>query len=320
MRETPRDADPSTYSYLGPTGTFTELALARVPEARGKPWRSVNSVPEAFDDVIAGRSVAAMVAIESSVDGGISATHDALARTPGLRILGEYLVPVTFVLVTRRGTTLDNVRVVSAHPVAYAQCQRWLHATIPRNEHVPASSNVAAATSLIESTVADAAIAPPNIIDRYDLDIVGDNIGDNPDAITRFVLVSSSRSVPPTTGADKTSVIVELPANQPGSLLDLLEQFASRGVNLRFIQSRPIGDVLGRYRFVIDIDGHIRDERVADALLGVRRYSSSTIFLGSFPRADDVRVDFDSRYDDRVFVEARDWLRGLTSGDSAREP
>jgi prephenate dehydratase len=320
MRETPPDADPTSYSYLGPAGTFTELALAQVADARGKTWRPVNNANEALDDVVEGRSTAAMIAIENSVEGGISATQDALALTPGLRIIGEYLVPVNFVLVARPGVTLSTVRVVNAHPVAYAQCQRWLSATIPRNEHLSASSNVAAAKSLLESDVADAAIAPPNIVDHYQLDILAENIGDNPNAVTRFVLVSCSRSVPPATGADKTSLVVELPANRSGVLLDLLEQFATRGVNLSLIQSRPVGDALGRYRFVIDLDGHIRDERVADALLGVRRFSPSTIFLGSYPRADGDPVAYDTRHDDDVFVEARDWLRGLTSGETPREP
>ncbi|HNP16115.1 MAG TPA: ACT domain-containing protein, partial [Terrimesophilobacter sp.] len=123
---------------------------------------------------------------------------------------------------------------------------------------------------------------------------------------------------PPATGADKTSIIVELPSDAPGALLDLLEQFATRGVNLSLIQSRPIGDTLGRYRFVIDLDGHILDERVADALLGLKRFSPNVIFLGSYPRADNVHTTFDQRYRDDVFVEARDWLRGLISGETDR--
>src|SRR5690606_35017247 len=107
-----------TYSYLGPSGTFTESALAQVPEARGKVWRAVNNVGEALEDVVSGRSVAAMIAIENSVEGGVSATQDALAKVPDLRIIGEYLVKVQFVLVARPGDTLDRVRTVSAHPVA----------------------------------------------------------------------------------------------------------------------------------------------------------------------------------------------------------
>jgi len=306
-----------TYSFLGPAGTFTEAALAQVPEAQGRPWRAVNNVGEALADVVSGRSVAAMIAIENSVDGGVSATQDALASVPGLRIIGEYLVPVKFVVVARPGTTLKQVRVINAHPVAYAQCRLWLEAALPNHGHIPASSNVAAASSLFENGLADAAIAPPGIDNHYDLVELAHDVGDNPNAVTRFVLVARTTEIPAPTGADKTSLIVELPEDRSGALLEMLEQFATRGVNLSLIQSRPIGDSLGRYRFVIDADGHILDERMSDALLGLRRFSPNVIFLGSYPRADKTPNEFTSRYDDEIFIEARDWLAGLISGEPA---
>jgi prephenate dehydratase len=108
---------PRTYSYLGPSGTFTEAALAQVPEARGHVWRSVGNVGEALDDLVSGRSDGAVIAIENSVEGGVTAAQDALARIPGVRIVGEYLVPVSFILVGRPGARLEDVRVVAAHPV-----------------------------------------------------------------------------------------------------------------------------------------------------------------------------------------------------------
>ena len=107
-----------TYSYLGPAGTFTEAALAQVPEARNQIWRSGRNVGEALADGVEGRSDAAMIAIENSIDGGVSTAQDALATMPGLRIVGEYLVPVEFVLVARPGTTLEDVSLIAAHPVA----------------------------------------------------------------------------------------------------------------------------------------------------------------------------------------------------------
>jgi prephenate dehydratase len=317
-------ASPNTaYSFLGPTGTFTEAALAQVPEAQGQPWHAVNNVGEALADVVSGRSVAAMIAIENSVDGGVTATQDALAKVPNLRIIGEYLVPVNFVLVARPGTTLADVKTVNAHPVAYGQCRAWLDANLAEHGHIPSSSNVAAAASLLPAGdgavdfltgQADAAIAPPGIDTHHDLVVLAENIGDNPNAVTRFVLVSRTTSLPAPTGADKTSLIVALPEDRAGALLELLEQFATRGVNLSLIQSRPIGDSLGRYRFVIDADGHILDERVADALLGLRRFSPQVIFLGSYPRADKQQVEFTSRYDDTVFTEARAWLKEILGG------
>ena len=308
-------AAPESYSYLGPAGTFTWLALTQVPEAKGAEWRSVNNVGEALDDVLSGRSVAAMIAIENSVEGGVSATQDALANIPGLRIIGEYLVPVNFSLVARPGTKLADVRVVAAHPVAYAQCHLWLDAQLPEHEHLPATSNVSAASGLLENAIADAAVAPPGIESELDVVVLAEGIGDNPNAVTRFVLVSANHSIPPATGADKTSVIVELPSDAPGALMEMLEQFATRGVNMSLLESRPIGDALGRYRFVVDLDGHVHDERVADALLGLKRFSPNVMFLGSYPRADKQDVEVRPRYGDEVFVEARDWLRGILSGE-----
>ena len=172
-----------------------------------------------------------------------------------------------------------------------------------------------AAQLLADHPVADAAVAPPGIHEQYSVEVLAERIGDNPNAVTRFVLVTASTVLPPRTGADKTSVIVELPTDQPGGLVEMLEQFATRGVNLSLLQSRPIGDALGRYRFVVDLDGHVLDERVADALLGLKRFSPNVIFLGSYPRADRVAVTASSRYDDEVFIDARDWLRGLISGE-----
>jgi prephenate dehydratase len=314
--ETAGVPQPRSYSFLGPSGTFTEAALAQVPEAVGQLWRSVNNVGEALDDVLTGRSTAAMIAIENSIDGGVSVTQDALATLPGLRIVGEYLVSIAFVLVARPGTRLADVTVINAHPVAYAQCRTWLESTVPDHGYLPATSNVAAAASLFdEGSPADAAIAPPTIVDHLGVDVLAAGIGDNPNAVTRFVLVSRAVALPAPTGADKTSLIVELPNERPGALLELLEQFSTRGVNLSLIESRPIGDRLGRYRFVIDAEGHVLDERVADALLGVRRFSPSVRFLGSYPRADQRPVEYMERYDDTVFVEARDWLRALVSGE-----
>ncbi|MFV0373385.1 prephenate dehydratase [Microbacterium sp.] len=308
-------AERRTYSYLGPAGTFTEAALRQVPEARGQIWHPVRNVGEALSGVVSGRSDAAMIAIENSVDGGVSTAQDALATMPGVRIVGEYLVPVNFVLVGRRGTRLGDVSLVAAHPVAYAQCLQWLTATLPEHSHLPAASNVASAVGLVDgSSDADAAIAPPGILDHYDLDLLAEDIGDNSRAVTRFVLVARTVAPPAPTGADKTSLIVELPEEYPGALMELLEQFATRGINLSMLASRPIGDALGRYRFVIDADGHIHDERVADAMLGLRRFSPRVIYLGSYPRADRQVVHYPDRYSDDVFVEARDWLRGLLSG------
>src|SRR4029453_5041037 len=217
------DAAPTppeyTYSYLGPAGTFTEAALKQVPEAAGRHWRSVNNVGEALADVTSGRSTAAMIAIENSVEGGVSATQDALATVPGLRIIGEYLVPVNFVLVARPGTVLADVHIVNAHPVAYAQSRGWLERELPDHAHFPATSNVQAAASLFDGSQADAAVAPPGITAHLALAGRARATGHTPTALPRFVLGSPPPIPAEPTGPEKTSLIVELPDDEPGSLL-----------------------------------------------------------------------------------------------------
>ena len=302
------------YSYLGPVGTFTWSALTQVPEAAGQEWLSVNNVGEALAYVNNGTARAAMIAVENSVEGGVSAAQDALATTPGLQILGEYLVPVSFDVVARAGPSLADATVVSAHPVAYAQCRSWLEANLPSHAHLPATSNVAAAHGLLNGDNAQVAIAPSGIGQHLDVVTLASGVGDNPNAVTRFVLVGRIQAVPARTGTDKTSVIVELPDDRPGSLLEMLEQFATRGVNMSLLESRPIGDELGRYRFVIDAEGHITDERVADALMGLKRYSPNVQFLGSYPRADGHRPTVAPQYSDAAFADTRSWLASLIDG------
>lgn len=300
------------YSFLGPAGTFTEAALRQVPEARDQEWKPVANIGEALNDVVTGTSDAAMIAIENSVDGGVTVAQDALATIPGLQIIGEYLVPVSFVLVARPGTTLDQVDVIAGHPVAYGQCRKWLDEQLPSHHHLPATSNVQAAADIFnEAKGVDAAIAPPGIENHYDVQVLAEGIAENPDAVTRFVLVARTAAVGTPSGADKTSLIVELPDDKSGSLLLLLEQFATRGVNLTLLASRPIGDRMGRYRFVIDVEGHARDERVADALLGVKRFSPNVVFLGSYQRADRIAATTRGEHDNNAFTEARQWLDEL---------
>ena len=314
MSET-TDTPLRRYSYLGPAGTFTEAALKLEPNAVGQIWNPVANVGEALADVVDGRSDAAMIAIENSIDGGVTVAQDALATIPGLQIVGEYLVPVNFVLIARNGIKLEDIKVVAAHPVAYGQCRAWLDSHAPGHTHVQAASNVQAAKDLFEDERIDAAIAPPSITEHYDVKVIASGIAMNPDAVTRFVLVSKPVAVGEPTGADKTSLIVELPEDRAGTLLELLEQFSTRGVNLTLITSRPIGDRMGRYRFVIDAEGHVRDERVKDALLGVKRFSPRVVFLGSYPRADGITFEATDHNDDASFRSARGWMDDILNGN-----
>ena len=309
--KTSNGSTKKTYSYLGPIGTFTELALAQVAEAKGANWHPVSHVQEAIDDVIAGRAFRAIIPVENSVEGGVSATSDALAVNPNIRIYGEYLVPVTFDLVARPGTALSAVKIVATHPVAYAQTRSWLSKNLKKHTHLPATSTAAAAAALLDSDSADAAIAASTITKHYTLKVLAKNIGDNKNAQTRFLQIGLANATPKPTGKDKTSVIVELPTDRPGTLLEMLEQFAVRGVNLSRIESRPIGDQLGRYRFNIDIEGHIDDAPVADALKGLHRFSPKVIYLGSYPRADKKKSVHEGNNTNASFAAAEKWLAKL---------
>ena len=298
-------------AYLGPAGTFTEMAARQVQGAESATLVPMASVTEALDAVLAGDADRAIVPIENSIEGGVSATLDALAVTNGVQIYGEYLVPVTFDLMASPGTTLETIETVYTHPVAYAQSRKWLQENLPNHGHIPASSTAAAAKATVSGSTLDAAIAAPGAAALYGLITLASDIGENKNAQTRFVEVGLSGKPDPKTGKDKTSVIVELPDDRPGGLLEMLEQFAARGINLSRIESRPVGDKFGRYRFNIDAQGHLEDEAMAEALMGLHRFSPKVIYLGSYPRADEsdsVHLGNNSNSD---YKSAKDWLENL---------
>jgi prephenate dehydratase len=301
-----------TYSYLGPVGTFTELALAQVPEAKGAKWHPVANVQEAIDNVLSGHSARAVIPIENSIEGGVSATLDALAASEGIRIFGEYLVPVSFNLVARPGVALKDVVTVATHPVAYAQTHKWLTANLAGHAYLPATSTAAAAAALLHAdSIANAAVAASTITNHYDLKVIAKNIGEYKNAQTRFIQIGVAGKAPAATGRDKTSVIIEMPNDRPGALLELLEQFAVRGVNLSRIESRPIGDRLGRYRFNVDAQGHIEDAAIAEALKGLHRFSPKVQYLGSYPRADKEKSVHEGNNSDVQFGDAETWFKSL---------
>lgn len=310
--KTSNGSTKKTYSYLGPVGTFTELALAQVPEAKGSKWHPVANVQEAIDNIISGHSARAVIPIENSIEGGVSATLDALAATEGIRIFGEYLVPVSFNLVARPGVALKDVVTVATHPVAYAQTHKWLAANLAGHSYLPATSTAAAAAALLHAdSIANAAVAASTITNHYDLKVIAKNIGEYKNAQTRFIQIGLAGKAPAATGRDKTSVIIEMPNDRPGALLEMLEQFAVRGVNLSRIESRPIGDRLGRYRFNVDAQGHIEDAAIAEALKGLHRFSPKVQYLGSYPRADKEKSVHEGNNSDVQFGDAESWFRSL---------
>ncbi|MCC5673638.1 prephenate dehydratase [Kocuria rhizophila] len=312
---------PLRYAFLGPEGTFTEAALLRVPGADAASRTPVNSVPAALGAVREGRMDAAVVPIENSVEGGVTATLDAVSFGAELRILREILVPIQFVLVAPEATSLADVSTVSTHSHAWAQVRGWVEENLPGVAYVPAASTAASAVAMLdghggvstEGLGYDAAVCSPVVVQRHpELTVLAEDIGDNKQAVTRFVLVARPDApMPAPTGADKTSLVVPLWEDRPGALLDILEQFATRGVNLTRIESRPTKTHLGDYFFSVDIDGHIHDARVAEALMGVRRICPRTRFLGSYPRADERAVPVATHHSDAAFIQARSWVDNL---------
>jgi prephenate dehydratase len=305
------------YAYLGPAGTFTEAALRQVAGPDELEYLPQVDVVSAIDALRSGAADHAVVAIENSVEGSVTAVLDTLATGEPLVMQREMIVPVSFVLAARPGTTLGTVRRIAAHPHAWAQCRRWIGANVPDAEHVPATSNTAPAAALASSDRDldfDAALVPPPAVEPYGLVPLAEGVSDISHAVTRFVVLGPPGPVPPRTGADKTSLVVHLPSNQAGALLEMLEQFAARGVNLSRIESRPIGDSLGRYSFSIDAEGHIDDERMAEALMGLHRVCPHLRFLGSYPRVDAPHGHVRPGTFDADFHAARDWVQAVREG------
>jgi prephenate dehydratase len=306
--------DRPRYAYLGPAGTFTEQALSRIVSAEAADYLPQPDVTSALAAVRSGEADFAVVAIESTGEGGVTATLDALATGTPLVLLREVLVPVQFDLASTPGQTMAGVRRISAHPHAWVQCRMWL-ASHARAVHVPATSNTAPAAALADGTADfDAALVPPAAVEAYGLERLAGRVADNDHLMTRFVLVGHPGDVPEPTGADKTTLVVHLPDDEAGALLTMLEQFATRGINLSRIESRPLGDGMGRYSFSIDCEGHVADERVGEALMGLHRTCPYVRFLGSYPRADGRRPVVRSGTSDGEFSEARSWLNRVREG------
>jgi prephenate dehydratase len=304
---------PARYAYLGPEGTFTEAALRTVSAARHAQLIPMPSVPAALDLVRDGGADAAMVPLENSVEGSVNVTLDELASGQPLTVTREVLLPVSFALLVRPGTALDAIKTIAGHPHSQPQCRNWLARNLPNVQWQPAASNADAAR-LVQEGQFDAALAGVFAAERYRLEVLADEIHDIPDAVTRFVLVS--RPAPPNapTDTDKTSLVAFISDDHPGALLEILQEFAVRGINLTRIESRPTGNGLGRYCFSIDCEGHVDDARVGEALMGLRRVCAEVRFLGSYPRADAVRPTIRRGTSDAEFRDAAAWLARIREG------
>ena len=309
------EQEPRRYGFLGPAGTFTEAALLQwlgEADLAATEVIAYATVDLAVDAVRQGEVAAAMVPLENSVEGSVTATIDALATGEPLAILAEAQVPVSFSLVVRPGTGLADVAGVTTHPHAHAQCRRWLAEHLPDAAVVFAPSTAMAA-SMVAAGEHDAAISAPLAAEVYGLEVAASGIGDRP-AETRFVLVGTPQPPEPASGADKTSLVLFMGEDHPGALLEILTEFAVRGVNLTRIESRPTGGGIGDYFFSVDVEGHVDDARVGEALMGLQRVCEQVRFLGSYRRLDGRAPVLRRGVADQEFLEAQAWLARVREG------
>jgi prephenate dehydratase len=293
-----------TIAYLGPAGTFTETA-ARLVTGGEDDLTARDDITDVLAAVESDDVERGLVPIENTLEGSVTATLDALAFDHDLLIEAELELPVTLVCAARPGTTLETATVARSHPVALSACRRWLAHNAPSAERIASASTARAAEQVTDGEIA---IVNPLAAERYGLEVLASNIADHPGNSTRFVVVG--KKVPLPTGWDKTSAVVFIEENRPGALLKLLEIFAERDLNLTKIESRPTKAELGNYCFFLDVEGHLADERVGDALAAVKRTHRDVKILGSYRRSGARRTDEAARIaaDDEAYRSAATWL------------
>jgi prephenate dehydratase len=297
-------------SYLGPEGTFAEQA-ARVLTP-GDELRSAMSVHAAIAALRTGEVDAACVPVENSVEGSVPATLDAMAAGQPVLAVAEAVLPIRFSVLVRPGTGAADVRTVATHPHAAAQVRTWVSTHLPSAATVLTPSTSAAAVAVLDGQ-ADAAVCAPVAVRHYPLTELATGVHDQGDAETRFLLLRHPGAVPPPTGTDRTSLVV-VAAHRPGALLEVLAEFALRGINLTRIESRPMRSKLGEYQFFLDCEGHVAEDAVGDALAELHRRCIWVRFLGSYPRIGGVSRPGP---DPAGFTAAREWLTAVRAGRGA---
>ena len=270
--------DAFSVASLGPKGTFSEEAV--VKHFGGQtPVMLCTSIDEVFRSVESGNAGYGVVPMENSTEGAIGRTLDLLLSTP-LKICGEVLLPVHQNLLSK-GNDIAGVRRVFSHAQSLAQCNRWLAQNCPRAERVPVASNAEAAR-LAQDEAGSAAIAGRSAAAQYGLPVLAENIEDEPNNTTRFVVISR-QEVPPS-GNDKTSLVMST-RNVPGAIHELLTPLAANRVSMTRLESRPSRTGLWEYVFFLDMEGHQSEGHVARALEEMRELAAFLKILGSYPVA-----------------------------------
>jgi len=299
--------------FLGPAGTYSEQALRSQADLVGGaelvPMRNFGDI---LSETQSGGVDLGFVAIENAIEGTVNASLDALAFDTNLLIQREVVLDITMNLMAIPGTALDEIKVVTSHPVANAQCREFLRQKLPLAEVVPANSTADAARVASEDPGV-AALGPSLAGELYGLEIIAADMADISGAKnqTRFLVVGSS-GVPSRTGNDKTTVVMSQREDKPGSLVQILHEFSARNLNLSKLTSRPARTSLGHYCFIVDIVGHISDDIVANALLNVRAKHADVKFLGSYPAGGAMASEVRDQ-NNEAWNEAQSWLASLRS-------
>lgn len=267
-------------AYLGPQGTFTEdAALLHDKTAQLIPFPSIPAVAVA---VASGMAEEGVVAIENSLEGSVTDTLDLLIHESGVFIRKELVLPIEHYLLVKPGTEAGGVKVLYSHPQALGQCRNVIERCFPKVNVVAALSNAAAVEEMMASTHPAAAIGTRRAAELYGAEILARGIQDKASNVTRFVVLALTDHSP--TGSDKTSLCFSFADDRPGVLCEVLQKFAERNINLAKIESRPSKESLGRYIFLIDIEGHHDDSLVSEVLKQVREVTSLFKVFGSYPR------------------------------------
>jgi len=272
-------------AYLGPRGTFSEDALrAAVGDADVDPVPSA-SVYDAILAVREGKADRALVPFENSIEGAVAATLDTLAfDADGVTLVGEYDLPIRHCLIARQDGPLEGIEVVLSHPQASAQCARFIRESLPRAQVRGAPSTAEAVRIVAESDEPWAALGAESAARLYGAAVLRHGVEDEPDNITRFVWVAPEGASPSGSGPWRTSLVFsELGEDHPGALVDALQVFSDRAVNLTRIESRPLRRGLGRYQFFLDIEGASAEGPLAEAIGALRSKAESVRVLGSWP-------------------------------------
>jgi prephenate dehydratase len=272
-------------AYLGPAGTFTEDALREAaPEGEFEPLRT----PTVHDAILAverGEAERALVPFENSIEGSVRSTLDTLAfETEAATIVGEHDFRVRAHLIVREPVALGEISAVLSHPQPLAQCAGFLREQLPGVERRSVSSTAEAVRMVGESVRPWAAIGARSAADLYGCEVLREGIEDEADNVTRFVWIAPGGKPPPAGTPARTSLVFsELGEDHPGALVEALQEFAGRAVNLSRIESRPLRRGLGRYMFFCDAEGSLNDPPVSEAIEALRTKAESVRILGSYP-------------------------------------